>query len=125
MREVEASIRILNLEVKTDNRIVWVMSQVMEDRPNYREEMIHGEEKFDLDFLERSTITFLVKELQLISDWTRDKGLQADTLPLVKILGEYLYRVLFNGKIQKLLGDALDDNDLRLIRIELQFEDGT
>lgn len=125
MREVEASIRILNLEVKTDNRIVWGMSQATEDRPDYRRGLAHGEEKLDLDFLGRSTITFLVTELQLLSDWTRDKGLQTDTLPLIKILGEYLYRILFKGNVQKLLSEALSDDDLRLMRIELEFEDGT
>ncbi len=124
MREIEASIRILNLEVK-DNRIVWAMSQATEDRPNFGQPIAHGEEKLDLDFLGHSTITFLVTELQLLSDWTRDKGLHTDTLQLIKILGEYLYRVLFTGTIQNVLSEALNNDDLRLIRIELEFEDGT
>ncbi len=125
MREEQASIRILKLEVKADNRIVWTISKAEEDRPDYWHPLDHGDEKLDLDFLRRSTITFLIKELQLYSDWTHDKSLQMNTLLLIQILGEHLYRALFTGKIQKQLSDVLSDAELDLIRIELEFADGT
>lgn len=125
MPDAEPSIGILNLEVKADNRISWVMSKAAEDRPNYKQNLMDNEEKLHIDYLERSTINFLITELQLLSDWTRDKELQTDTSLLIKILGERLYRVLFVGRISNALSEMLNDDTLRLIRIELEFEDGT
>lgn len=85
------------------------------------------QEALILDSLTRATINFLVEQMQLLAGLQRTTDNENAEVSgaldkLIKILGTYLYRVLFRGKIQEKLDAALRRGDLDLLRVQLELE---
>jgi hypothetical protein len=125
MNNVDSGIKSLSLRVKKE-AITWsVFKAGMQG--DTRQELSSGEERFDLSPLNRDTINFLIEQQRLLADvkyisqvrWDVDAASRKN----IRLLGGHLYRVLFIGPIHTKLVEILNEVDLKLLRIELEFED--
>ncbi|SRR6266568_2181619 len=116
-------IKVLKLEVIFHDLIRWSFAKVGDP-----ESEIHGYQQFELSPMQDRIIHLLIEQLQFLTN--RDAitvNTQSDAIKilrsLVKLLGEHLYMVLFIGKIREHLTNAVDDRTVKLLRVELEFED--
>lgn len=94
--------------------------------PDYNKPRKRFSEKLEHNRLSYDTVKFLIEQLKFLSGRISEQQIQVDSSmvgELVRILGAHLYTVLFKGKIDGCLMEALETNDVKLIRVELEFED--
>jgi CHAT domain len=130
MSSVDNHISLLKLKVKAkENKIYWFFAPVNSGHALVPE---FETEDLKLSDITRRTISFLVRQLQHLASMTLPVVMQDNMAvgplttdtgrsgELTKLLGEYLYRTLFTGEIQKKLNAGLNAN---LLRVELEFDD--
>jgi hypothetical protein len=118
-------IRIIDLQVE-NTKIQWSVFKGSID--GTMELAYIRNEVAELDLENREpTIELLITLLELLTDLLRERR---DHMPddisdiyndLIKVLGENLYGVLFTKELDKTLRDLLEDVEVTLLRIQLEF----
>lgn len=136
--DADPDVRVLRLTIEND-KVKYIYAKASSTEPNKLDmNWDEGEQPLALDELTDETITTLIDQLTLLSDLLRDlPGMSDENIlrqrlrNVVKVLGMYLYKVLFQGEkkeqqsntLEKCLNKALTEAKLELIRIELECKD--
>lgn len=136
--DADPDVRVLRLTIEND-KVKYIYAKASSTEPNKLDmNWDEGEQPLALDELTEETITTLIDQLTLLSDLLRDHPGMSDENILrqrlrnvVKVLGMYFYKVLFQGEkkeqqsntLEKCLNKALTEAKLELIRIELECKD--
>ncbi len=131
MNDVEVSNKTLTLRLSVRNdTIFWFLWQASALK-DYMQPISEEKEPFEQSSLSRATIDFLTDQQLFLATISRDNHIPGTALieareisyNLIRLLGEYLYTTLFKGQIHARLTAMLKDQELNLLRIELEFED--
>ena len=136
--DADPDVRVLRITIEND-KVKYIYAKASSTEPNKLDmNWDDGEQPLALDELIYETITTLIDQLTLLSDVLREHPGMSDENILrqrlknvVKVLGMYLYKVLFQGEkkdqqsnsLEQCLNKALTEAKLELIRIELECKD--